>query len=235
MYKVLIAEEKKQVREILRIALSGEGYELLEAKDGAEALILVASVKPDVVLLDAELPGLNGVEVCKQLRSSSNLPIIVLVSKGCVDIGIQALDLGADDYLVKPLNTREVLARLRAVLRRVKRGFSIKARQPLHYEGLDVDVEAQSIKVFGCSISLTAKEMELLWFLAAHANRTFSRAQLLQSIWGHSYCGDTRTVDTHIKKLRQKLNVPESSSWKIVTIWGIGYQFELKTRPINML
>lgn len=235
MYKLLIAEEKKQVREILRIALSEEGYDFSEAVDGEAVLSLLTSVKPDLILLDASLKLKNGLDLCTQIRKVSNIPLVILVNKGRADLGINFLDLGADDYLIKPINTREALARVRAILRRVKRGFSLKARQAIHYDGLDIDIEAQNIKAFERECSFTAKELELLWFLAAHANRTFSRAQLLQNIWGHSYYADTRTVDTHIKRIRQKLNAPHNNAWEIVTIWGVGYQFMLKNKDGSAL
>ena len=197
--KVLIADDEKHIREILKMYCEKEGFDVIEAADGAEAILKVQSEKPDILILDIMMPVMDGLEVCKQVRKMSDLPIIMLTAKDEDDDRILGLEIGADDYITKPFNSREVVARIKAV-------------------------------AFGQKMTFTAKEMELLWCLATNPGKAFSRNQLLETIWGYSYYGDTRTVDTHIKRIRQKLNIPENSKWDITTIWGVGYKFEVKSR-----
>ncbi|MDY6029592.1 MAG: response regulator transcription factor [Acidaminococcaceae bacterium] len=226
-HKILIADDEAQIREILRIYFEKENFEVIEAEDGAEAILKVQSAKPDIMLLDIMMPVMDGIEVCKQVRKISDLPIIMVTAKEEDDDRIAGLEIGADDYITKPFNTREVVARVKAVLRRAasdKKGDD----QRIIYDGLIVDMEQYVVTAFDNRMTFTTKEMELLWFLASNPNKAFSRNQLLENIWGYSYYGDTRTVDTHIKRIRQKLNIPADSKWDITTIWGVGYKFEVK-------
>ncbi len=226
--KIIIADDEEQIREILRIYFEKEGFEVIEAEDGAAAILKVQSEKPDIMLLDIMMPVLDGVEVCKQVRKISDLPIIMVTAKDEDDDMIAGLEIGADDYITKPFNSCEVVARMKAVLRRSGTKEPKRKVSRIDYDGLTIDMEAYQVTAFGHKMTFTAKEMELLWCLAANAGKVFSRNQLLETIWGYSYYGDTRTVDTHIKRIRQKLNIPEDSTWDITTIWGVGYKFELK-------
>ena len=227
--KILIADDEAQIREILRIYFENEGFEVAEAENGAEAIAKTQSEKPDLLLLDIMMPVLDGIEVCKQVRKMSDLPIIMVTAKDEDDDRIAGLEIGADDYITKPFNAREVVARVNAVLRRA--GSSHDAKEGttrLSYEGLTIDMEQYVVTAFGKKMTFTTKEMELLWCLASNPGKAFSRNQLLETIWGYSYYGDTRTVDTHIKRIRQKLAIPGDAKWDIVTIWGVGYKFDLK-------
>ncbi|MCD8175259.1 MAG: response regulator transcription factor [Phascolarctobacterium sp.] len=226
--KIIIADDEEQIREILRIYFEKEGFEVIEAEDGAAAILKVQSEKPDIMLLDIMMPVLDGVEVCKQVRKISDLPIIMVTAKDEDDDRIAGLEIGADDYITKPFNSCEVVARMKAVLRRSGTKEPKRKVSRIDYDGLTIDMEAYQVTAFGHKMTFTAKEMELLWCLASNAGKVFSRNQLLETIWGYSYYGDTRTVDTHIKRIRQKLNIPEDSTWDITTIWGVGYKFELK-------
>lgn len=227
--KVLIADDEKHIREILKIYCEKEGFEVIEAADGAEAILKVQSEKPDILVLDIMMPVMDGLEVCKQVRKMSDLPIIMLTAKDEDDERILGLEIGADDYITKPFNSREVVARIKAVLRRTGTQDKQEERSRVEYEGLTIDMEKYQVIAFDQKMTFTAKEMELLWCLATNPGKAFSRNQLLETIWGYSYYGDTRTVDTHIKRIRQKLNIPEDSKWDITTIWGVGYKFEVKS------
>lgn len=227
--KILIADDEAQIREILRIYFENEGFEVAEAENGAEAIAKTQSEKPDLLLLDIMMPVLDGIEVCKQVRKMSDLPIIMVTAKDEDDDRIAGLEIGADDYITKPFNAREVVARVNAVLRRAGSSQDQKeGKIRLSYEGLTIDMEQYVVTAFGKKMTFTTKEMELLWCLASNPGKAFSRNQLLETIWGYSYYGDTRTVDTHIKRIRQKLAIPGDAKWDIVTIWGVGYKFDLK-------
>lgn len=226
--KILIADDEAQIREILRIYFEKENFEVIEAEDGAAAILKVQAEKPDILLLDIMMPVMDGIEVCKQVRKISDLPIIMVTAKDEDDDRIAGLEIGADDYITKPFNTREVVARVKAVLRRAAVADKKIGEQRIAYDGLVVDMEQYIVTAFDNKMTFTTKEMELLWFLASNPNKAFSRNQLLENIWGYSYYGDTRTVDTHIKRIRQKLNIPADSKWDITTIWGVGYKFEVK-------
>lgn len=227
--KVLIADDEKHIREILKMYCEKEGFDVIEAADGAEAILKVQSEKPDILILDIMMPVIDGLEVCKQVRKMSDLPIIMLTAKDEDDDRILGLEIGADDYITKPFNSREVVARIKAVLRRAGAQEKQEGRSRVEYDGLTIDMEEYQVVAFGQKMTFTAKEMELLWCLATNPGKAFSRNQLLETIWGYSYYGDTRTVDTHIKRIRQKLNIPENSKWDITTIWGVGYKFEVKS------
>lgn len=225
---VLIADDEPQIREILSIYFKKEGFKVIEAADGAEALVQVQAGKPDITLLDIMMPVLDGLEVCKQVRKISDIPIIMLTAKDSDDDRILGLEIGADDYISKPFNTREVVARVKAVLRRTNASMSGQNKQVLEYPNLMINLSEYRVVAFGREITFTAKEMELLWCLASNPGIVFSRNQLLEKIWGYTYYGDTRTVDTHIKRVRHKLDIPPDSTWDIMTVWGVGYKFEVK-------
>ena len=225
---VLIADDEPQIREILSIYFKKEGFKVIEAADGAEALVQVQAGKLDIILLDIMMPVLDGLEVCKQVRKISDIPIIMLTAKDSDDDRILGLEIGADDYISKPFNTREVVARVKAVLRRTNASMSGQNKQVLEYPNLMINLSEYRVVAFGREITFTAKEMELLWCLASNPGIVFSRNQLLEKIWGYTYYGDTRTVDTHIKRVRHKLDIPPDSTWDIMTVWGVGYKFEVK-------
>ncbi|SDE81512.1 response regulator transcription factor [Sporomusa acidovorans] len=224
---VLIVDDEQAIRELLALYLTKEGFVVQEAADGAEALIKNQEYKPDIIILDIMMPVLDGMEVCRQIRKFSNIPIIMLTSRAEDEDRILGLEIGADDYVTKPFNSREVVARVKAVLRRL----DAPRQQPeaaINYPELLIDMAEHTVKAYGREVSLANKEMELLWHLASHPGRAFSREQLLESVWGYSYCGDTRTVDTHIKRIRKKLAIGTATPWDIKTVWGIGYKFEVK-------
>ncbi|MCH3914622.1 MAG: response regulator transcription factor [Acidaminococcaceae bacterium] len=226
--KVLVADDEAQIRNILSIYLKKAGFEVVEAADGAEALVKVQSDKPDIIVLDIMMPVMDGLEVCKQVRKISDIPIIMLTAKDEDDDRILGLEIGADDYITKPFNTREVVARVNAVLRRSGQTIAATGKQVLEFPDLMINLSEYRVVAFGKEVTFTAKEMELLWCLASHPGIVFSRNQLLETIWGYTYYGDTRTVDTHIKRVRHKLNIPKDSKWDILTVWGVGYKFEVK-------
>ena len=225
--KILIADDEAQIREILRIYFEKENFEVIEAEDGAAAILKVQAEKPDILLLDIMMPVLDGIEVCKQVRKMTDLPIIMVTAKDEDDDRILGLEIGADDYITKPFNSREVVARVKAVLRRANTQEKKGDTSRITYDGLIVDMNEYQVTAFGHKMTFTT-EMELLWCLASNPGKAFSRNQLLETIWGYSYYGDTRTVDTHIKRIRQKLNIPSDAKWDITTIWGVGYKFEVK-------
>lgn len=224
---VLIVDDEEPIRELLALYLSKAGFKVQEAADGAQALIKYQESKPDIIILDIMMPVLDGLEVCRQIRKFSCIPIIMLTSRSEDDDRIMGLELGADDYVTKPFNPREVVARVKAVLRRQAAPKEVPDAA-LSYPHLLVDMAKHTVTAFGQEIPFANKEMELLWYLASHPGLAFSREQLLESVWGYSYCGDTRTVDTHIKRIRKKLAIDAASPWDIKTVWGIGYKFEVR-------
>ena len=225
---ILIADDEAQIREILRIYFEKEGFKVIEAADGAEAIVQAQAGKPDIVILDIMMPVLDGLEVCKQVRKISDMPIIMLTAKDDDDDRILGLETGADDYITKPFNTREVVARVKAVLRRSGQSVAVKGKEVLEFPNLMINLSEYRVIAFGKQVTFTAKEMELLWCLASNPGIVFSRNQLLETIWGYTYYGDTRTVDTHIKRVRHKLDIKKDSAWDILTVWGVGYKFEVK-------
>ena len=227
-HTVLIADDEAQIRNILSIYFKKEGFKVVEAADGAEALMQAQSAKPDIIILDIMMPVLDGLEVCKQVRKISDTPIIMLTAKDEDDDRILGLEIGADDYITKPFNTREVVARVNAVLRRSTQVAPSGKKEVLEFPNLMINLSEYRVVAFGKNVTFTAKEMELLWCLASNPGIVFSRNQLLEKIWGYTYYGDTRTVDTHIKRVRHKLNIPKDSTWNILTVWGVGYKFEVK-------
>ena len=227
-YKVLIADDEAQIREILRVYFQKEGFQVLEAENGQEALERVEADRPDILLLDIMMPVMDGLQVCEEVRRKYDIPIIMLTAKDDDDDRILGLETGADDYITKPFNTREVVARVKAVLRRAGGFQTATEKKTIEVPGLFIDQEKMEVTSFGRKVSFTTKEFELLWFLALTPGKVYSRNQLLESIWGYTYFGDTRTVDTHIKRIRQKLAVPKDAVWDVATVWGVGYKFELK-------
>ena len=228
--KVLVADDDEKIRELLELYLTKEGFAVIQAADGAEAILKAQQLKPDLIVLDIMMPVLDGMEVCRQVRKFSQVPVIMLTARTEDEDRILGLELGADDYLAKPFNPRELVARVKAVLRRMAHSGEEMASKDaiLTFAQLTINRQEYAATSSGHTVQLTAKEMDLLWHLASHPGRVFSREQLLESMWGYEYFGDTRTVDTHIKRIRQKLEVQDDSAWDIKTVWGVGYKFEVR-------
>ena len=225
MSNMLIADDNRQIVSILTEYAKKEGYSVTRAYDGEEALRLFRAGRFDVVLLDVMMPEKDGFEVCRELRRVSDVPILMITARGEDFERIMGLDIGADDYIVKPFSPGEVMARVRAILRRLERS-SARAKV-LQAGDLTVDLDDFAVHISGQPVTLTKKETELLWTLASAPGRVFTRDSLLDLLWGADYYGDNRTVDSHIKRLRQKLDAVPHEGWEIKTIWGIGYKFEL--------
>lgn len=221
--KILIVEDEANIRELLRLYLEREEYEIIEASNGVEGLKKWKSENPDMLLLDVMMPLMDGWQVCRTIREESTVPIIMLTAKGETSDRVSGLEMGADDYIVKPLEMREVVARVRAVLRRLAPDDVGK----LSFDKLVIDKQAYDLIVDNKRIDAPPKEIELLYFLASSPNHVFTRAQLLDDVWGFDYFGDTRTVDVHIKRLREKLE-GTSDKWDLKTVWGVGYKFETR-------
>ncbi len=229
MKKILIADDNKQITLILSSYAKKEGLEPIVALDGKEALEKFAQHSGELamVLLDVMMPEVDGFEVCRRLRQQSMVPIIMITARGEDYDKIMGLDIGADDYVIKPFSAPEVMARVRAVLRRIGPQESEESTgQTLTYANLFINLDKYSVQIDGEDVQLTKKEIELLWTLAKNSTKVFSRDNLLDSIWGIDYFGDSRTVDSHIKRLRAKLDKLEHPQWEIKTIWGVGYRFE---------
>lgn len=228
---VLVVDDEHKIREVVRMYLEKEGYSVGEAPGGQEALDMMKRVHWDLVVLDLMMPGLDGWSVCREIRKTSDVPIIMLTARDAEMDRILGLDLGADDYVVKPFSPRELTARVRAVLRRGRSGAPAEhAAGPavLSYPGLTLDPESREVLVSGQPVSLTPKEYDLLYQMARSPNRTFTREELLESVWGYDYFGDARTVDTHVNRLRDKLLKTSADRSYIGTVWGVGYKFEVK-------
>ena len=228
MAKILIADDNKQITMILSSYAKKEGYEVLIAYDGEQALELFSAHRKDIVmvLLDVMMPKLDGFDVCKALRKISMVPIIMITARGEDYDKIMGLDIGADDYVVKPFSAGEVMARVRSVLRRMGGGAANVNKNTYKVGNLFIDLDRYTVEVDGQNVPLTKKEIELLWTLAKNSTKVFSRDNLLDSLWGYDYEGDSRTVDSHIKRLRAKLEKYPHPDWDIKTIWGVGYRFE---------
>jgi len=220
---ILIVEDDSNIRELLHLYLAQEGYAIETAQDGADGLRAFKRVHPDLVLLDLMMPVMDGTQMMREIRTFSKTPVIILTAKGETFDKVAGLELGADDYITKPFEMREVIARVRAVLRRYHPEDNT---QKLEFDNLVIDKESYNIIVRGEKMEIPPKEIELLYFLASSPNRVFTRAQLLDDVWGFDYFGDTRTVDVHIKRLREKLQ-DVSDKWEIKTVWGVGYKFEV--------
>lgn len=225
MANILVADDNQQIASVLEEYLKKEGHTPHIARDGEEALALFWKLKPDAVLLDVMMPKLDGFAVCREIRKTSAVPIIMVTARGEDFERIMGLDTGADDYIVKPFSPGELMARLRAVLRRMDRGQNA-AGQSAALGNLTVDLDTYTARMDGREVTLTRKELELLFTLTSHRDKVFSRENLLESIWGYEYFGDSRTVDSHIKRLRAKLDAYGPKGWDIKTIWGVGYKME---------
>ncbi|MCI8921286.1 MAG: response regulator transcription factor [Acutalibacter sp.] len=226
--KILIVDDDTNICELLRLYIAKEGFEASIANDGETALKMFDSVSPDLILLDIMLPGLDGWQVCRELRKKSSVPIIMLTAKGEVFDKVLGLELGADDYVVKPFETKEVVARINAVLRRSGRNSGRQDdSKEVSYENLTINLTNYELRVKGQQVDTPPKEMELIYHLASNPNRVFTRDQLLDEVWGFDYYGDSRTVDVHVKRLREKLE-GVSDKWALKTVWGVGYKFEVK-------
>lgn len=227
--RILIVDDDTNISELISLYLTKECYETRTVENGEEALKVFASFQPDLILLDLMLPGMDGYQVCREIRRDSQVPIIMLSAKGEVFDKVLGLELGADDYIVKPFDSKELVARVKAVLRRTyaeKPAPPKEEGQVVHLPDLTVNLTNYSVTYMGKNLDMPPKELELLYFLASSPNQVFTREQLLDHIWGYEYAGDSRTVDVHIKRLREKLK--DHKDWSLSTVWGIGYRFEVK-------
>ena len=224
--KIMVVDDDANICELLRLYLEKEGFDPVIAPNGVKALELFDSEKPDLILLDVMMPQLDGWQVCREIRKKSQCPIIMLTAKGEVFDKVLGLELGADDYVVKPFEAKEVIARVKAVLRRSGVQNQKKAKE-VSYDGLYINMENYELRVRGKQIDTPPKEMELIYHLASNPNRVYTRDQLLDEVWGFEYYGDSRTVDVHVKRLREKLD-GVSDQWTLKTVWGVGSKFEVK-------
>ena len=225
MLKILVVDDDTNISELISLYLNKEGYETREVADGKLAIQVFEEYKPDLVLLDIMLPGADGYEDCKEIRKHNRTPIIMLTAKGEIFDKVLGLELGADDYMVKPFDPKELMARVKAVLRRnILPIEEDKAKNRIILDNLIIDKDNYSVTYEGNLVDLPPKELEVLYFLASHPKQVFTREQLLDKIWGYDFVGDTRTVDVHIKRLRDKFE--GEHSWSIKTVWGVGYKFE---------
>ena len=221
--KILIVDDDKNICDLLRLYLEKDGYGVILSHDGEEAVVKFNALKPDMVLLDIMLPGMDGWQVCREIRKKSNVPIIMITAKGETIDKVIGLELGADD--VKPFDAKEVIARINAVTRRVGTGTAEPETREVHYDKLSVNMTRYELKVAGKVVETPPKELELLFYLASNPNRVYTRDRLLDEVWGFEYYGDSRTIDVHIKRLREKLE-GISDEWALKTVWGVGYKFE---------
>lgn len=229
--KILIVDDDENIAELISLYLTKECFDTLMVHDGEKALIANDTYQPNLILLDLMLPGIDGYQVCREIRARANTPIIMLSAKGEVFDKVLGLELGADDYIMKPFDSKELVARVKAVLRRYQAtpkpdDAKRDKGKCVDYPGISINLTNYSVLVDGARVDMPPKELELLYFLAASPNQVFTREQLLDQIWGYEYIGDTRTVDVHIKRLREKIK--DHTSWGLSTVWGIGYKFEVK-------
>ena len=227
--KILIVDDDNNIAELIALYLTKECFETLIVNDGESALTAVDSFAPSLILLDLMLPGIDGYQVCREVRAKSAIPIIMLSAKGEIFDKVLGLELGADDYMEKPFDSKELVARVKAVLRRYKPSPPASTAsnvKSVEYPDLIINLTNYSVIYMGKTIDMPPKELELLYFLASSPNHVYNREQLLDQIWGYEYIGDTRTVDVHIKRLREKIK--DHASWRINTVWGVGYKFEVK-------
>ena len=224
-YRILVADDDPSVHEKLSAHFRRAEFQMFSARDGEEALEMVKQLRPDALVLDVLMPKMDGLMVCREIRKESKLPIIMLSAKAEEFDRLLGLELGADDYITKPFSAREVVARIKAVLRRLHDATEEKSSTHLIVNNLDIDMNAYQVKLDGAVVPCTPKEIEILWTLASNPGMVFSREHLLQSIWGYDYLGDTRAVDSHIKRIRAKL-CTSPKGWDIRTVWGVGYRFE---------
>ncbi len=224
--KILIVDDDTNICDLLKLYIEKDGFSTVIANDGLSAVKLNEEEKPDLILLDIMLPGLDGWQVCREIRKSSDVPIILVTAKGEVFDKVLGLELGADDYVTKPFDTKEIVARIKAVLRRSAKDNAYQTKE-VNYDKLSINLTNYELIVDGKVIDTPPKELELIYHLASNSNRVFTRDQLLDEVWGFDYYGDSRTVDVHVKRLREKLE-GVSDKWELKTVWGVGYKFELK-------
>ena len=225
--KILVVDDDPNISDLLKIYLEKEGYEVKLASDGAEGVSYFKMYEPDLVLLDIMLPQKDGWQVCREIREVSSKPIIMITAKGEVFDTVLGLELGADDYVTKPFDMKVLSARIKAVLRRTQASAGqADGKETVKFDNIEISKEKYELKLCGKAIDIPPKELELLYFLASNCNRVFSRDQLLDKVWGFDYLGDSRTVDVHVKRLREKL-VGVSDKWQLKTVWGVGYKFEI--------
>lgn len=225
--KILIVDDDENICELLRLYLEKDGYSTIVTNDGEQALQCAQVIKPDLILLDIMMPVLDGWQVCREIRKNSNVPIIMLTAKGETFDKVLGLELGADDYITKPFDTKEVIARIKAVLRRAADNDNSTDVQEVKYDKLRINLTNYELVVNDEQIDTPPKELELIYHLASNPNRVYTRDQLLDEVWGFDYYGDSRTVDVHVKRLREKLE-GISEKWSLKTVWGVGYKFEVK-------
>ena len=229
--KIMIVDDDENIAELISLYLIKECYETLIVTDGEAALKAFAEFQPNLILLDLMLPGIDGYQVCREIRTRSQVPVIMLSAKGEVFDKVLGLELGADDYMIKPFDSKELVARVKAVLRRYHQSQQAASSAPgpsgnrVDYPDLSINLTNYSVTYMGRNIEMPPKELELLYFLASHPNQVFTREQLLDNIWGYEYVGDTRTVDVHIKRLREKIK--DRGNWSLTTVWGVGYKFDV--------
>ena len=227
--KILVVDDDKNICELLRLYLEKEGYDVVLAFDGREGIDKFNAENPDLILLDVMMPNIDGWQVCREIRKNSQCPIIMLTAKGETIDKVLGLELGADDYVVKPFDSKEVVARIKAILRRISQNSEpeFTNKKIVSYNKLSINLESYELKVDGKVIDTPPKELELLYHLASNPNRVYTRDQLLDEVWGFEYYGDSRTVDVHVKRLREKLE-GVCDDWNLKTVWGVGYKFEIK-------
>ena len=236
MKKVLVVDDDPNIVEVLRLYFDKDGYAVISCLSGDRALETFQTSQPDLVVLDLMLPGKDGYDICREIRKTSDVPIIMLTARSDTLDKVVGLELGADDYVPKPFEPKELLARVKAVLRRTEKRDAAPAEQAetkennevISYDGFTVDTARYVVTVDGKEIDIPPKELELLFFLASHPNRVFTREQLLENVWGYDFYGESRTVDVHVKRIREKLEKPDvKTNWQIKTVWGVGYKFEM--------
>lgn len=225
--KILLVDDDPNIRQLVNLYLEKEGFEVEMADRGDTAVEKFKTFAPNLILLDLMLPGMDGWQVCREVRKTSNVPIIMLTAKDETFDKVLGLELGADDYMVKPFDTKELVARIKAVLRRFQ-NTDAPASKELSFPGLTINIGQYTVTYMGRELEMPPKELELLYFLASHPGMVFTREQLLEQVWGYDYFGDSRTVDVHVKRLREKLTDGEKMGWQIKTVWGVGYKFEVK-------
>ncbi len=223
---VLVVDDDTHICELIRIYLEKDGFRVVTAHDGRKAVDMFRDTAPDIVVLDIMLPGIDGWQVCREIRRFSQIPIIMLSARDETFNKVLGLELGADDYMVKPFEPNELSARIRAVLRRYGRRDEVQ--EQIVFPGLSVSKANYTVLLNGNELELPPKELELLYFLASNPNKVFTREQLLENVWGFDFYGDTRTVDVHVKRLREKLQTGEDAKWQIKTVWSVGYKFEVR-------
>ena len=224
--KILVVDDDVNICDLLKLYFENEGYEVRTANDGAEGISYFKMYEPDLVLLDIMLPKKDGWQVCREIREISPKPVIMITAKGDVFDKVLGLELGADDYTVKPFDMKELSARIKAVLRRYNAHTKTNDDEVVKFENIEISLQKYELKLNGKAIDIPPKELELLYFLASNCNRVFTRDQLLDKVWGFDYLGDSRTVDVHVKRLREKLE-GVSDKWTLKTVWGVGYKFEI--------